>query len=248
MSYEFGFASVYDIFTEGVDYSSRADYIISLLNENSVTDGIILDAACGTGSISEYLVQAGFDVIANDISPDMLNIAREKLNRFDNKVLLLCQDLCELDLYGTVDGAVCCLDSLNHITQEDELNQAISRIALFMRKNGIFIFDVNTIHKHRNILSDSTFVYENDDSFLVWQNSECDDDNVVEMYIDVFIQNEDGSYSRYCDEVVERAYSVDCIGKLLTDNDFEVVAVFGDMSRSAPEDEEERVYFVARKI
>ena len=247
MSYDFAFASVYDSFTEEVDYSARAEYIISLLRENSINSGIILDAACGTGSISEHLAEAGYDVIANDISQEMLSIAREKLQKFDNRVLLLCQDMCELDLYGTVDGAVCCLDSLNHLIDEEDFNSAISCISLFMRKNGIFVFDVNTEYKHRCILSENTFVYENDDSFLVWQNSECDEDSVIEMYIDIFSQNSNGSYSRYSDEITERAYSADYICGVLTDNGFEVISIYGDMNKNDPTDDEERIYFVARK-
>lgn len=247
MSYESGFASVYDVFTESVDYASRAEYIISLFNENSINNGIILDAACGTGSISEYLADSGFDIVANDISPEMLNIAREKLQRFGDKVLLLCQDMCQLDLFGTVDGAVCCLDSINHIIDEDELNEAFSSISLFMRKDGIFIFDVNSVYKHRFVLSDNSFVYENDDTFLVWQNSECDENDVIEMYIDIFTENEDGSYKRYSDEVVERAYSVEFISDLLIKNSFDILGIYGDLSKNAPSDDEERIYFVARK-
>lgn len=248
MAYDSYFASVYDAFTFGVDYSQRADFLVSVLKDKGITEGTILDVACGTGSISLNLLERGFDVIANDISFDMLNIAREKLSGFGERVLLLCQDMCELDLYGTVDAAVCCLDSINHLLYEEDIDMAFSRISLFMRPDGIFIFDVNTEYKHQQILSDSTFVYEDDgDAFLVWQNSECDEDNVVEMYIDIFLRNKDGSYRRQSDTVTERAYSVKLLSEMLKNNGFEILDIYGDMMKDKPSIEEERIYFVARK-
>ncbi len=247
MAYEFDFASVYDIFTDGVNYESRTDYICQILNKNGITDGIILDVACGTGSVSKCLLEKGFDVIANDISVSMLNIAREKLEAYGDKIMLLCQDMCELDLFGTVDAAVCCLDSLNHLSDEDDFDSAVNSIATFIRPEGLFVFDVNTVYKHREILSDNTFVYEDDNAFLVWQNSECDSDDTIEMLIDIFSLNSDGSYTRKSDYVVEKAYSVEFITNCLKNNGFEVLNIYGDVNFMSPSENEERIYFVAKK-
>ncbi len=248
MSYENYFSSVYDVFTDGVDYRGRADYICSALASHGITEGTILDTACGTGSLSEQFLIKGFEVVANDISVNMLGIAREKLAPFGNKALLLCQDMCELDLFGTVDAAVCSLDSINHLTEEDDIKAAFRSIGLFIRPKGIFIFDVNTVYKHKNILSDKTFVYEDDDeTFLVWQNSECDDSHTVEMYIDIFTKESDGRYSRQTDYIVERAYSEDFLKKTLEECGFEMLGVYGDMKNTPPEKNEERIYFFAQK-
>ncbi|MBE6790508.1 MAG: class I SAM-dependent methyltransferase [Ruminococcaceae bacterium] len=248
MAYNSFFASVYDVFTDGVDYSARADYICSILKNNGIESGIILDAACGTGSISCRLLEKGYDVVANDISVAMLNIAREKLITFGDRAVLVCQDMCELDLFGTVNAAVCCLDSLNHLIEIEELSDAFKSIGTFIEPGGIFIFDVNTLYKHRDVLSDRTFIYEDeDDVFLSWQNSECDLDDVVQMFIDVFTKNEDGTYDRQTDYIIERAYSVETISELLCRNGFEILNVFGDMKTLPPEENEERIYFVAKK-
>lgn len=248
MAYNSSFASVYDVFTDGVDYSARADYLYSILKKNGIVSGTILDAACGTGSISCQLLEKGYDVVANDISVDMLNIARDKLSQYGDRVVLLCQDMCELDLFGTVNAAVCCLDSLNHLLEIEELSDAIKSIGTFIEPGGVFIFDVNTLYKHRNVLSDRTFIYEDENEiFLAWQNSECDLDDIVEMYIDVFSQNADGSYKRQVDYIIERAYSVETISEILWQNGFEILNIFGDMKTLPPEENEERIYFVAKK-
>lgn len=248
MAYENGFASVYDVFTGEVNYEERAEYILGLLKSNGITEGAILDVACGTGSLSEQFLKKGFEVVANDISCDMLNIARAKLSAYGDRVLLLCQDMCELDLFGTVDAAVCSLDSINHLIYEEDVRDAFSSIGMFIRPGGLFVFDVNSVYKHKLVLSDKTFVYEDEeDTFLCWQNSECDEENVVEMYIDIFSKNESGTYSRQTDYITERAYSVEFLRSALENSGFKVLGVYGDMTTSAPSENEERLYFLAEK-
>lgn len=248
MSYEDCFATVYDVFTDGVDYKTRAEYICNGLARNGITDGTILDVACGTGSLSEQFLKRGFEVVGTDISVNMLGIAKEKLSVYADKVLLLCQDMCELDLYGTVDAAVCSLDSINHLTEEEDVLAAFDSIGLFIRPGGVFCFDVNTVYKHTDILSDKTFVYEDDNNtFLVWQNSECDDTNTVEMYIDIFTEDKNGKYDRQTDFIVERAYEREFLEKALEKSGFTVLGVFGDMKDTAPDINEERIYFFAKK-
>ncbi len=248
MAYEYSFSALYDIFTNDVNYSERAEYICQILERNGILGGSILDVACGTGSLSKELLKKGFEVIANDISISMLNIAREKLSAYGDRALLLCQDMCELDLYGTVDAAVCALDSVNHLLDEEDILSCFECVGKFINPGGIFIFDVNTLYKHRQVLSGNTFVYEDaEDAFLVWQNSECDEDDIVEMYFDIFTRTPDGKYLRDSDENTERAYSVEFLSEKLTDSGFEVLNVYSDMTLDACTPEDERIYFVARK-
>lgn len=248
MAYENCFSALYDVFTDDVNYAERAEYICRILARNGISDGAILDVACGTGSLSEEFLRKGFEVIANDISVSMLNIARDKLSAYGDKVLILCQDMCELDLFGTVDAAVCSLDSINHLLEEDDVKKCFDSVGKFINPGGIFIFDVNTLYKHHQVLSGNTFVYEDaDEAFLVWQNSECDDDNIVEMYFDIFTRVADGKYVRNSDEITERAYSVELLSDKLSASGFEVLNVYSDMTFDACKAEDERIYFVARK-
>lgn len=246
MAYFYEFASLYDEFTENVEYCYRANFLLKLLSKNGIKGGILLDLACGTGSMIPYFREAGYEVIGIDNSPDMLSVASEKTGN-DKDVLLLCQDMRSLDLYGTIDCAVCSLDSVNHLLTEDDVSSAFRSVSLFLRPGGIFVFDVNTLYKHRFVLSGNSFVYENDEAFLVWQNSECDEDDTVDFMLDIFLQQEDGSYSRVSEDFSERAYSAELLTKLLDETGLEVVALLGDMTGEAPREEEERIYFVVRK-
>lgn len=248
MSYGMDFASVYDRFTDNVEYRKRADYMLDLLKTGGVTEGILLDVACGTGKLTQYLCKKGYDIVAADRSPDMLQIARERLRKADSDALVLCQDMRALDLYGTVDAAVCTLDSVNHLTETEDVRQAFGSIGLFLRPGGLFVFDVNTPYKHEMVLSGNTFVYEDDEAYLVWQNSECEENGTVEIMLDIFFTENGETYTRAYEDFAERAYTIDTLEALLFDAGFAVEHVYGDMSRKAPAAEEERMYYVARKM
>ncbi len=247
MSYE-NFAYFYDSLQTDVDYEGRADYLLRIFRKYDRLPTLVLDVACGTGGFTLPFLKNGIDVIGVDPSPEMLNIAREKLCASGYNALLLCQSAEELDLYGTVDGAVCCLDSLNHIIDAEELKRSIARIALFLEKDRLFIFDVNTEYKHKNVLSEAVFTAETEDCFCVWRNSECSSEGVVDISLDFFKENENGTYTRTFEDFSERAYSVEYLNDCVTAAGLETVAILGDMSMEAPTCEEQRIIFVTRRI
>ena len=244
MGYDYAFASVYDKFTRNARPNDRAAYVLSLLKKAGVASGILLDLACGTGAMTESYVKAGYDVIGVDLSEEMLDIARERLGA---SVLLLAQDMTALDLYGTINACVCSLDAINHLTSVEDVKAAFSRVSLFTEPGGVFVFDVNTLYKHREVLGNNVFVYEDETDYLVWQNFYDPEDGSVVEALDVFSLNADGSYTRDADEIVERAYPTALLSSLLKEAGFEVLGLYGDMTLLPPEETEERVYFVARK-
>ena len=124
------FAYYYDLLTGNVDYESRCDYIASLLAENGIGKGILLDLACGTGTVSLLMSKKGYDVIGVDASEEMLSQAQEKKMEAGADIIFLCQRMEELDLFGTVNAAVSTLDSLNHVTDEEKLRE-IFRMRVF---------------------------------------------------------------------------------------------------------------------
>ena len=240
------FAEYYDSLTSNVDYRKTAEYVSDILNENRINKGILLDLACGTGTMSLILAQKGYDVIGVDNSPEMLGEAREKALEAGEDILFLCQDMCSIDLYGTVDCTVCLLDSLNHLESEEELLEAFKRVSLFTVPGGLFVFDVNTEYKHKYVLGDNTFVYDNDDVYCVWQNEYDDESKTVEIFLD-FFQEENGLYRRSSEYFAERAFSDSDIKNLLSEAGFTDIKAYGELRKTAPSDTEERVFYVARK-
>lgn len=243
------FSFFYDELMKNADYRSRFDYIKGLLADNSVSEGILLDMACGTGTLSALFSKSGFEVIGVDASEDMLSLAQEKKLSEGFDALFLCQKMEELDLFGTIDAAVCTLDSLNHVTEKETLREIFRRTALFMNDKGVFVFDVNTLYKHRSVLENNTFVYETDSVFCVWQNTLLDDNETTLIDLDIFEQDDENedSYLRYSEEFCERGYELDEIKIMLEEFRFEVVGIYDDMTKEPVKENSERAVFVCIK-
>lgn len=241
------FAYSYDTLMCDVDYQKRTEYLCSLFKKFDRMPSLMLDLACGTGEFSNRFAKMGVSVIGVDISYDMLSVAREKSAEQGNDILYLCQDAAELDLYGTIDGAICCLDSLNHITEYERFCTAIERTSLFLEKDRLFIFDVNTAYKHSEILGNNTFVIDSDEVYCVWQNEYHKEDNTVDINLDFFVPDGD-AYYRQSENFSERAYSPKEIATALEKAGLEIVKIFDDMSENAPSANSERIIYVTRKV
>lgn len=242
MSYD-AFAKYYDELTANIDYPALADYYDTLITRFGGRRGILLDLACGTGSLSVLFAKMGYDVIGTDASPEMLDIAMSKPH---DGIQYLCQDMTELDMFGTIDAAVCALDSLNHLESAEDLRTVIGRVSLFLDNGGIFVFDVNTPYKHENVLADSTFVYETEDVFCVWEN-EYAGGGVTEITLDFFEQDGD-VYRRSSDCFTETAWSRETIESLLKEAGFEICAVYEYPTEAKPDECSEKLTFAAKMV
>ena len=241
------FSGVYDVLTQNVDYPQRADYIADLLCRNGVTGGILLDLACGTGSLSVEMAKKGFEVIGVDASGEMLSIAMNNAYEAEQNILFLCQQMQSLDLYGTINCAICTLDSINHLTEKEDVQAAFDKVSLFMEKDGIFVFDVNTPYKHREILADNSFVYEADGVYCVWQNS-TDENLLTTVSLDIFEYDEESdSYVRYGEEFSERGYEPDLLRSFAEESKFEVIGIYDELTKEPLREDSQRAVFVLKK-
>lgn len=240
------FAMFYDKFMADVDYNSWADFLLGLFCKFGKKPSILLDLACGTGEFSNLMAEKGMEVIGVDISEDMLSVAQEKTAEKGNNILYLCQTAEELDLFGTVDGAICCLDSLNHITNIKNLEKAIKKVALFLEPGGLFIFDVNTPYKHCEVLGNNIFVLEDDEVYCVWQNFTNNKTLTTEISLD-FFQYQNGVYKRFSESFKERGYNSQEISKILAKSGLEILAVYDGTTEKKPSEKTERWVYVVRK-
>ncbi|HHV31100.1 class I SAM-dependent DNA methyltransferase [Caproiciproducens sp. LBM24188] len=246
MSYV-SFAQYYDALTQNVEYQKRADYFCGLLERYNHEPGITLDLACGTGSLTVELAKRGFDVYGVDRSSAMLSVAQQKAAQAQLNLLFLCQDMLRLDLFGTVDTVICALDSVNHLNGENEVLKAFQRVSLFLNPDGYFVFDVNTIYKHKHILANNVFIYDTDSVYCVWQNHLNEKNCRVGITLDLFGRDERGAYHRSTERFYERAYELDQVVSLLDRAGMEAVGMFDDLTFENPQETSERVVFVARK-
>ena len=240
------FAFYYDSLTRNVGYRTRADYFLKIMENLGHEPGLTLDLACGTGNMTILLKERGIDIYGIDGSMEMLSVARQKASERGLDILLLCQQMQRIDLYGTVDTVLCTLDSINHLITEKDVADAFSRISLFLNPGGYFLFDMNTLYKHKEILGNHTFVYDMDEVYCVWQNSFDPKTYKVAVNLD-FFQRDGKIYHRSGERFCERAYSLETIQSLLQKAGLELVTCFGDLTFDPPKDDCERIVIAAKK-
>lgn len=243
------FARFYDKLTANIDYQKRGEYFHKIIKKFKTTkENILLDLACGTGSISEVMAGLGYDVIGVDSSEEMLGIAMEKKFSSGSSIQYLCQDMCRLDMFGTVDVTICALDSINHLPSIKDVKKVFEDVAFFSELNGLFIFDVNTLYKHRKILADNTFTYEAEGIYCIWENTLDRATDEVKMNLEFFEELDSGLYQRSSDSFSEKAYKESELEKVLEESGFEVLAKYGDDTFEAPTDNTQRIVYAARCI
>ena len=237
------FARVYDTFTDNVDYAKMARRFDSLIMNRAARRGILLDLACGTGTLSCEMAKLGYDVIGVDASPEMLSVASQKAMGQD--IIFICQRMEQLDLYGTVDACVCSLDSLNHLDSLGALERVFERVSLFLSPGGVFVFDMNTPYKHEKVLAQNSFVYESPDTLLVWRNAT--EGLVTEVSLDFFFKQRDGRYLRQSESFFERAFELPQIKHALSKAGLSIPDIYGEDGDTPPDAFAERYIFVCGK-
>ena len=241
-------APIYDEINSDLDYKTWADFVEEiLLKEFKRKPELVLDLATGTGSMTLELASRGYDMIALDCSSEMLNIAKERAEHLGHdKILWLCQDMREFELYGTVDLIISTLDSINHLTNEKDLQKCLSLVHNYLIPEGLFIFDINGKYKFENVYGDRCYAMETEDSFCVWQNEYNRKSKICNFYITLFNKTENFTYERYDDIQKEKMYTLKNIKQNLKKTGFEFVGAYSDFSFSEADDSSERIYVVAR--
>ena len=240
------FAYLYDELTQNVEYEKRCDYILSFFEKNGIKSGTVLDLACGTGSMSIPFMKKGYNIIGLDYSEEMLEIASNRLSEVGNNFSLLKAKMQEFELSEKVCACVCCLDSINHLNNIDDVQATFKNVYDSLNNNGLFVFDVNTVYKHNEVLADNTFVFDEDDYYLVWDN-EAVNDRTVRILLDMFLFNGE-NYDRFSEEFEETAYSVEELSTWLKNSGFVNIKVYDELSYDDPKNDSERLYFVCKKV
>ena len=234
------FAQFYDHLTENVDYKVRSNYISGFFSEYGNGGKKVLDLACGTGSITKHLTEMGYDVIGIDLSEEMLTAAKEKCP----ECIFIKADMTDFTLPDQLDFCLCSLDAVNHLTEFQQVCNCFKCVGNALNSGGLFVFDVNTQYKHREVLGDNTFIYDEEDFFLSWDNHYTDD--IIEIYLDFFVFN-GKNYDRFSENFSEKAYSTAQLICAL-EKDFEIIGIYDELTLDTPKEDSERIYFVCKKV
>jgi len=236
-------ASVYDLFMGEIPYESWAKHINVILKNFVPNCNLVLDLGCGTGNITTLLKDFGYEMIGVDISEDMLAVAKEK----SKDILYLNQDMCDFELYGTVDACICVCDSVNYILEETELTQMLALVKNYLNPNGLFIFDINTEYKYQHILGDNNFSRVEEDTAYIWENFYDDEQKINEYYANIFVKNDSNNYTRYEEFHYQKAYSVEALKGFIENIGLKLLHIYDGFTFDLPQEKSERLVFVVQK-
>ncbi|MCR4833199.1 MAG: class I SAM-dependent methyltransferase [Butyrivibrio sp.] len=269
------FATVYDTFMDETPYEEWGDFITGLIdkygiskpysgsvNEGAVArDDISLDEAldqernlvvelgCGTGSFTQVLKKKGYDIMGIDMSPEMLNIARNKAAEAGLEIMYLEQDMRELDLYCTAGTIVSVCDSINYLLEDEDVIETFKLVNNFLYPGGIFIFDFNTLYKYRDVIGDATIAENREDCSFIWDNFYHEDEHINEYDLTIFVRTsgEEDVFRRFSETHYQRGYTVEEMKYYLKEAGLELVTIIDADTHKAPTAESQRIYIVARE-
>lgn len=259
------FAQVYDLFMDNIPYEEWCDYLVTLLKQHGVSDGLVLELGCGTGNMTEALKRRGYDMIGIDNSEEMLAEAIEKnmsggtenaaaddrmsegMKDGLKPALYLCQDMREFELYGTVRAIVSVCDSINYILEPEELIQVFRLVNNYLDTDGVFIFDLNTRYKYEKILGEQTIGETRENHCFIWDNYYDISSGINEYILNLFIQGEDGRYDRYEEVHYQRAYDLEEIRQLIEVSGLRWEGAYDAFTTEPVREDSERIYIIARE-
>jgi SAM-dependent methyltransferase len=233
----------YDALNKEVNYEEYVQYV---LNNISVPSPSVLDLGCGTGDVSILLSKKGVDVVALDISSEMLSLACHKAEKESVKVFYTCQDMISFSTGKKYDAVISTFDSLNYIKTKTGLYSAFNCVFDELKDGGLFIFDMNSEYKFKNVYADNSYVFDEDTVFCAWQNFYDEKSKLCDFYINIFAE-ENGRYNRYFEIQTERMFTFKEILQGLKKAGFTLLKSSSDYYGAPITNTTERYYIIAKK-
>lgn len=240
------FALIYDKFMENVEYDKWAEFVDKNLKENDIEGYKILELACGTGNVTGLLRKMDYEMTGVDISDKMLSLAQEKSHEEGLKITYLNQDIIELDLNRKFDAVISFCDGINYIVNRDDLNKVFENVYKHLNSGGLFIFDISSEYKLKNILGNNTFAETSEDSAYIWENYYDEETRILEFDLNIFVEDE-GVYIRSLESHIQKAHKVEELKKILEDKGFKIIGAYGNIDFGPIEEDSERVFICAQK-
>ena len=245
---EYGkFAELYDGFMEEIPYEDWCAALEKQLAGFGICDGLVLELGCGTGNVCEILARDGYDMTGIDVSLDMLGVAEEKRMESGLPILYLCQDMREFELYGTMRAVIAVCDTMNYLTERSDFVRTLALVNNYLDPGGVFIFDLKTPYFYRDVLGTRTMGAAEEDAAYIWENSFDEASGINEYRMTFFEKQENGSYERFEETHVQRAWTQGEILEMTQAAGMTLVGFLKAYTEEAPDGTCERIQVILRE-
>ena len=262
------FAYLYDTFMEDVPYDKWADLLSSLFKAYGNNIHSVCDMGCGTGTLTRMMSERGFDMIGVDLSQDMLAVALDKQYSLDdidddieerglldseykNDILYICQDMSELSLLEPVDAVYSVCDSINYLITDEDMSSCFKNVYNNLNKDGLFIFDFNTVYKYETVIGDTTIAENRENESFIWENYYSSEDHINEYDVTFFVRDEyngdEDMFRRFTETHLQRGYELSEMKIFAKKAGFKYVTSLDEATHKEPTKESERIYLILRK-
>lgn len=241
------FSNLYDQLMDDFDYNKWGEYIDEIIVNKGLNGKNILEMACGTGNLTKKLLEFGYFVDGFDSSEEMLALAGNKLRKHKS-LRLFKMDMRSFKMDKSYDAVIAACDSINYILDEMALEKTFSNAYRHLKPGGVFIFDLNSEYKLKNVLGNNIFLEDREDIFYTWENQLDEEKGIVDFILTFFVTEDGVNYKRFDEIHKERAYKTEDIKELLAKVGFHSIEVYEAFSFEKISDSSERVNFVATKI
>jgi SAM-dependent methyltransferase len=225
-------APFYDRYTQGQSHDVWLGNLERIALEHGLYGSRLLDVACGTGKSFLPMLARGYEVTACDISPSMVEIAREAALGTGAEVLVA--DARDLPVLGRFDLVTSINDSLNYVLGERELGSVFRGVAHNLRPGGLFVFDLSSLHTYRHFFA-RDIAMEADGAFFCWRGETAADAPpgvLASSMVEVFATDDGECWHRTRSRHVQRHHPPEIVERLLGEAGFDVLERRGQLGPS----------------
>lgn len=239
------FAQVYDLFMDNVPYDEWCAFLCELFKREDIWDGEVVDLGCGTGTLTRKMAAKGYHLTGIDNAAEMLSVASQ--TEGNENILYSMQDMQAFELPGPVKAIYSACDCMNYLTEKEDLLKTFRCSYRYLNTGGIFVFDMNTPYKYRELLGENTIAESREEGSFIWENYYDEEEKINEYYLTLFVQEQEDLYRKYEEFHYQRCYEPEEVLDLLKKAGFKEFFVYEAYTNQPLKEDSERMMFVARK-